>query len=90
MAAGTLWLQGRMWGGNSDTFAPESYLDRCILLPAGRVEWIRRPVWSDAVAAAVKEVNRRLAARVSTDPGIRFIDLTGEVLFLLSSPHFPE
>ncbi len=46
------------------------------------MEWIRRPVWSDAVAAAVKEVNRRLAARVSTDPGIRFVDLTGEVLSL--------
>jgi lysophospholipase L1-like esterase len=49
------------------------------VLPAGRVEWTRRPVWSDAVAVAVKEVNRRLAARVSTDPGIRFVDLTDEV-----------
>jgi lysophospholipase L1-like esterase len=49
------------------------------VLPAGRVAWARRLVWSGAVAEAVKEVNHQLAARTQGDAMVHFIDLTAYV-----------
>ena len=49
------------------------------VLPAGKVEWARRPVWSEAVAEAVQTVNRRLEERCRGDASVRFLDLSSEV-----------
>ena len=49
------------------------------VLPAGRVEWSRRLVWSAAVAESVQAVNRKLAARCLGDTSVRFLNLSPEV-----------
>lgn len=48
------------------------------VLPAGKVDWTRWLVWSDAVNNSVKTVNNTVAAACQGAPRTAFLDLSGE------------